>query len=84
METKDEMINVAKRWYSDSHIADLQYVHKLVVVMRDNAVENKSQEMEELFESKGIRDHSSTAREQQQNVPAGSTFNSIVLSPELP
>ena len=42
MKTKDEMINVVKRWYSD--IADLRAKHKLVIVMRDNTDENKSAE----------------------------------------
>jgi hypothetical protein len=47
MITKDQMINVVKRWYSD--IADLQAKHKLVVGVRDNACENKSQEIKESF-----------------------------------
>jgi hypothetical protein len=62
MKTKDQMINVVKRWYSD--IADLRTKHRLVVVVRDNAGENKSQEVKEFFESKGIRNHFSTASEQ--------------------
>jgi hypothetical protein len=77
MKTKDQMINVVKRWYSD--IADLRTKHRLVVVVRDNAGENKSQEVKEFFESKGIRNHFSTAREQWQNGPAESTINSIML-----
>jgi hypothetical protein len=47
MKTKDQMINVLKRWYID--IADLRTKHRLVVVVSDNASENKSQEVKEFF-----------------------------------
>jgi hypothetical protein len=77
MKTKDQMINVVMRWYSD--IDNLRAKHRLVVVVRDNASENKSQEVKEFFESKGIRNHFSTPREQWQNGPAESTINSIML-----
>ena len=52
-------------WYSD--IADLRQKHKLVVVMCDNAGENKSQEIIEFFESMGVKNPFSTANEQWQN-----------------
>ncbi len=45
MKTKDQMINVVRRWYS--YIADLRTKHRLVVIVRDNAGENKSQEVKE-------------------------------------
>jgi hypothetical protein len=45
MKTKDDMLKVIKKWYSD--IADIREKHDLVVVMRDNAGENKSQEIME-------------------------------------
>jgi hypothetical protein len=77
MKTKDQMINVVKRWYSD--IADLRAKHRLVVVVSNNAGENKSQEVKEVFESKGIQNDFSTPREQWQNVAAESTINSIML-----
>ncbi len=48
MKTKDQMIIVVKRWYSN--IADLLAKHRLVVVVRDNAGENKSQKVNEVFE----------------------------------
>jgi hypothetical protein len=47
MKTKDQTNNVVKRWYID--IADLRAKHRLVVVVRDNAGENKSQEIKEFF-----------------------------------
>jgi transposase InsO family protein len=77
MKTKDQIINVVKRLYID--IADLRAMDRLVVVVRDNASENKSQEIKEFFESKGIRNHFSAPREQWQNGPAESTINSIML-----
>ncbi len=77
MKTKDQMINAVKKWYID--IADLQAMHRLVVLVRDNAGENKPQEIKEFFESKGILNHFNTPREQLQNGPAKSTINSIML-----
>ena len=62
MKPRDEMLQVVKRWYSD--IADLRQKHTLVVVMRDNAGENKSKEIMELFFSVGVRNHFSTSHEQ--------------------
>ncbi len=47
IKTKDETIKIVKQWYSN--IADLRARQKLVVVMRDNAGENKSQEIPEFF-----------------------------------
>ncbi len=41
MKSKDEMLKVTKKWYAD--IADLLQKYQLVVFMRDNAGENKSQ-----------------------------------------
>jgi hypothetical protein len=78
IKTKDETIKVVKQWYSD--IADLRARHKLarVVVMRDNAGENKSQEIQEFFESVG-RNYFSTPKEQWQNGSAKSIINSIML-----
>jgi hypothetical protein len=76
MKTKDQMINDVKRWNSD--IAYLRTKDRLVVVVRNNAGENKSQEVKELFQSKGIRNHFSTPRQQWQNGPAESTINSIM------
>ena len=48
--------------------------------MRDNASEYKSEEMMQFLESKGIRSHFSTPKEQWQNGAAESTINSIMMS----
>ena len=70
------MLQVVKRWYGD--IADLPQKHTLVVVMRANAGENKSNENIENFDSVGVRNHFSTSHEQWQNGLAEGTINSIM------
>jgi hypothetical protein len=47
--------------------------------MRDNAGENKSQEIVDFFESMGIKIYYSTAHEQWQNGLPESAINSIIL-----
>ena len=76
MKTKDDMLKVIKKWYSD--IADIRQKHDLVVVMRDNAGENKSQEIMEFIQSTGARNHFSTSYEQWQNGLAEAAINSIM------
>ena len=78
MKTKDDAIKALRTWYAD--IADLRTKHKLVVLMRDNASEYKSEEMMQFLESKGVRSHFSTPKEQLQNGAAESTINSIMMS----
>ena len=77
MKLKSEMLNVVKKWYSD--IADLRLKHKLVVVMRDNAGENKSQAIIDFFESVGVKNYFSTSHEQWQNGLAEAAINSIMM-----
>ena len=62
MKTKDDAIKALRTWYSD--IEDLRTKHKLVVLMRENASEYKSEEMMQFLESKGICSHLSTPKEQ--------------------
>jgi hypothetical protein len=56
------MLKDVKKWYSN--IAILRQKHKLLVVTRDNAGENKSQEVVDLLES---MKYYGTAHEQWQN-----------------
>ena len=79
MKTKDDAIKALRTWYADT--ADLRTKHKVVVLMRDNASEYKSEEMMSFLESKGIRSHFSTPKdsEQWQNGAAESTINSIMM-----
>ena len=76
MKTKDELHQVVKTWYSD--IADIRQNHILVVVMRDNAGENKSREMIEFFLSKGDQNYFSTAYEPWQDGLAESGIHSTI------
>jgi hypothetical protein len=57
----------------------LRQKHKLLVVMRDYAGENKSQEIVDFFESMGIKNYYSTAHEQWQNGLPESANNSIMM-----
>jgi hypothetical protein len=77
MKLKSDMLKVVKKWYSD--IADLRQKHKLLVVMRDNAGENKSQEVVDFFESMGVKNYYSTSHEQWQNGLPGSAINSVMM-----
>ena len=52
LKTKDEALNVFKRWYA--YIANLRAKHKLVVLMRDSAGEYKSEEIMQFLNSKGV------------------------------
>ncbi len=77
MKLKSDMLKVVKKWYSD--IADLRQKHKLLVVMRDNAGENKSQEVVDFFESMGVKNYYSTSHEQWQNGLLESAINSVLM-----
>ena len=52
METKDDAIKALRTWYAD--IADLRTKHKLVVLMRDNASEYKSEEKMQFLKIKKL------------------------------
>jgi hypothetical protein len=77
MKVKSDIVKVVKKWYSD--IADLRQKHTLVVVMRDNAGENKSHELIEFFESVGVKNYFSTSTEQWQDGLAEAAINSIMM-----
>ena len=69
MKTKDDAIKALRTWYAD--IADLRTKHKLVVLVRDNASEYKSEEMMQFLESRGVRrrNNGKTAQQNQQSTP---------------
>jgi hypothetical protein len=78
LKLKSDMLKVVKKWFSG--IADLRQKHKLVIVMLDNAGENKSQEIIDFFESVGRKNYFSTAHEQWQNGLAEVPINSIMMT----
>ena len=74
--TKDEVLKAVQKWYSD--VAELRDMHKIYVVMRDNSGENKSHEIRDFFEARGIQNYYSTAYEQWQNGQPESSINSLM------
>ena len=76
LKSKDEVLKMVQKWYSD--IAELREKHTIFVVMRDNSGENKSREICDFFESKGIQNYYSTPYEQWQNGQPESSINSLM------
>ena len=65
IKTKDQTLATLQRWYCD--IAPLQAKYKLITLMRDNAGENRSQEIEEFIQSKDVQNRYSAPYEQWQD-----------------
>ena len=59
-------------------IAVLRQKHTLLVVMRDTASENKSQEGIDSFESMGVKNYYSTSHEQWHNGLPEAAINSVM------
>ena len=59
-------------------IAVLRQTHTLLVVMRDTASENKSQEVIDSFESMGVKNYYSTSHEQWRNGLPEAAINSVM------
>jgi hypothetical protein len=78
MKLKSDMLKNVKKWFSD--IADLRQKHRLVIVVRANAGENRSQEIIDFFESVGVKNDFSTAHAQWQNGLAKAAINSIMMA----
>jgi transposase InsO family protein len=76
LKTKDDILKAIKKWHSD--IAELRETHTVIMVMRDNAGENKSKEIVDFLESPGIESRYSTPYEQWQNGQAESSINSLM------
>jgi hypothetical protein len=64
-----------KQWYCD--IAPLRAKHKLITLMRDNAGENRSQELEECIKSKDVQSRYSAAYEQWQDGQPETTIRTL-------
>ncbi len=77
MKLKSDMLKIVKEWYSN--IAILRQKHKLLVVMRDNAGENKSQEVFDFFVSIGVENYHSASHEQWQNGLPEAAINSVMM-----
>ena len=62
MKTKDEVLAMSKRWVAET--AGIQKDHPILVVVRDNACENTSKELNDYFTERGIKNCFSTPYEQ--------------------
>ena len=77
MKTKDEVLAMSKRWVAET--ADIQKDHPILVVVRDNAGENTSKELNDYFTERGIKNYFSTPYEQWQNGLAEASVNSVPM-----
>jgi hypothetical protein len=77
LKTKDELINVVKRWFPE--IADLLEIYQLLVVMRDFAGKNMSQEIQEFFTEKSVKSYFATPYEPWQDGQAEAGTKSVLL-----
>jgi hypothetical protein len=77
LKTKDELVDAVKQWYAE--IADLREKYQLLVVMRDFAGENMSQEIQDFFTDKGVKSYFSTPYESWQDGLGEAGIKSVLL-----
>ena len=77
LKTKDEVKSAAQRWMAE--IAELREKYPLLVVMRDNAGENKSKVLADYFTSMGVENYYSTAYEPWQDGLAEASVKSVMM-----
>jgi hypothetical protein len=53
MKTKDETLDMAKRWFAE--IADVRINYTLIMAVRDNSGENMSKDLNDFFRSHGVK-----------------------------
>ncbi len=58
MKTKDEAFEMSKRWMAET--ADIQKDHPILIVVQDNAGENKSKDLNDYFTKHGVKNYFST------------------------
>ena len=68
LKTKDELLKEVRKWWADT--GPIRVRHPLLCLMRDNAGEGKSAEVDDFFEPKGVAARYATPIEQFQNGPA--------------
>jgi hypothetical protein len=62
MKTKDETLDMVKRWFAE--IADARIHYPVMMVVRDNSRENTSKDFNDFFTSLGVKNHLITSYEQ--------------------
>ncbi len=55
MKTKDETLNMSKRWFAE--IADVRINYQLIMIVRDSSGENTSKELNGFFTSHGVKNY---------------------------
>ena len=76
LKTKDEANAMIRKWVSD--ISDISEQHPIKMIIRDNAGEFRSKDINEFVESIGAKNYFSIAYEQWQNGLAESSINSLM------
>ncbi len=76
LKPKDELIDAVKQWYAE--IADLREKYQLLVVMKDFAGENMSQEIQDLFTKKGVKKYFASPYEPWQDGLAEADIKSVL------
>ena len=75
LKTKDELLKEVRKWWADT--GPIRVRHPLLCMMRDNAGEGKSAEVDDFFEPKGVAARYSTPIEQFQNGPSETGFRTL-------
>ena len=75
LKTKDQLLTALKKRYG--YIAPLTVNNKLVTLMRDNAGENRSQEVEDLIQSLHVQSRYSTPYEHWQDGQAETAIRTL-------
>ena len=75
LRTKDQTLPTLKKWYCD--IAPLRAKWTLITLMRDNAGENRSQEVEDYIESLHVQSRYSAPYEQWQDGQPETTIRTL-------
>ncbi len=65
MKAKDVVLGMSKRWMAKT--AGIQKDHPILVLVRDNAGENTSKELNDYFTEYGVKNYFSTPYQQWQN-----------------
>ena len=64
MKTKDETLDMAKRWFAKIAEVRIRVHYPLIMIVRDNSGENTSKDLNDFFRSHGVKNYFSTSYEQ--------------------
>jgi hypothetical protein len=75
LKAKNEVFALLRRWWADT--STIRQKYPLLCLMRDNAGENKTPEIDAYFEDKGVAARYSTSLEQWQDGPAEASIREL-------